>query len=195
MFLRTVLYITACGVTATAETITYTETVTTSGNLDGTPFTDALVTLSLTGDTANIANTGGGNYDLKGTLTINVSGLASDALLDQAEVQVYQSVPYAGFFADSAIVLFTHNSSFASYALATPIGPITGASTGYTGGAYNTVSGGAFYLAGPFNDDHPSTFTASVHGTVPEPGTFLLAFGGLGIAWASRAKSAWLNRK
>jgi hypothetical protein len=184
--LRIVMCITACGVTATAASITYTETVTTSGNLDGTPFTNALVTLWLTGDTANVVNAGAGIYDLKGTLNIDVSGLPSDALLDLAEVQVYQSIPYAGFFAESAFVVFTHNSLFASYALATPIGPLTGASTGYTGGGYNTASGGSFYLAGPFNDDHPSTFTASVKGTVPEPGTFLLAFGGLAGAWAVR---------
>jgi len=185
-FLRTVLCITACGVTAAAGTITYTETITTSGSLDGTPFADKLVTLTLTGDTADIVNGGGGAYDLSGTLDINVAGIGSDALLDPAEVQVYQSSHDAGFFADGVKVLFTDNFSFGTYALATPIGPLTGGSIGVTGSPYDTATGGTFSLAGPINEDHPAKFTASAAATVPEPGTYLLAFGALAGAWAVR---------
>ena len=185
-FLRTVLCITACGVTAAAGTITYTETITTSGNLDGTDFTDKLVTLTLTGDTADIVNAGGGTYDLSGTLDINVSGIGSDSLLGPAEVQVDQTSHDAGFFADGDKVLFTTNFSFGTYALATPIGLLSGGSSGFTGVLYDTTSGGTFDLTGALNEDHPSHFTASVASTVPEPGTFLLAFGGLAGAWAVR---------
>jgi len=179
----------ACGITAMASTITFTETVTTSGNLDGNSFSNALVTLSLTGDTGNVTTSGGGVYALQGTLLINVSGVGSDSLFDPAQVQVYQTqspTAYAGFFADSAFVLFTSNNSFDSYALTTSIGPLSGTSTGYTGGSYSTTSGGSFYLAGPFNSDHRSTFTASVQSGVPEPGTWLLTIGCVAGALALR---------
>jgi hypothetical protein len=52
-----------CGaVAAHAETITFIETTTASGSLDGTGFTNALVTLALTRDTTNLTNGGFGLF-------------------------------------------------------------------------------------------------------------------------------------
>lgn len=82
-------------------------------------------------------------------------------------------------------MLFTSNSSFGSYDLTTSIGPLLGNSTGYAGGAYNTV-GGTVYLAGAFNSDHKSTFTATIQNGTPEPGTWLLALGGLAGVWTTK---------
>ena len=87
---------------AHAVPITYTETATATGFLDGTPFANALVTITVTGDTA-AAPSGGifQFYPLPGA-TVTVTGFGSDSLL-HSELFVNQvSTPTATVgFADS----------------------------------------------------------------------------------------------
>ena len=116
---------------AHAVPITYTETATATGFLDGTPFANALVTITVTGDTA--AAPSGVNfqfYPLPGA-TVTVAGFGSDSLL-HSELFVNQvSTPTATVgFADSTgplSILDTFNTAFSTYTLNTAIGPTLGA--------------------------------------------------------------------
>ena len=65
----------------TAASITYTETATGTGTLDGTAFTNALVTVTLLGDTSNVAG-GSCCWSVSGTATVSVAGVGADTLTD-----------------------------------------------------------------------------------------------------------------
>lgn len=138
-----------------AELITYTEQVDASGSLDGSPFTDALVTLTMHNDTANVGLFGivcgpaacqSPAYAANlGTATVSVGGVGTDTFKDQISVIDYflGTPPYAGFedltigqiiliqCGDSTCV--SNDTAFRTYLLTTAIGPITGA-TGADGG-------------------------------------------------------------
>src|ERR1700751_3993788 len=61
---------------ARADGIVVTDTTTGSGSLDGTVFINALVTLTLVGNTTNV--TGTSIFRLPGTATVSVGGVGSD---------------------------------------------------------------------------------------------------------------------
>src|SRR5579862_1176439 len=68
------------GGVASAAPITYTETLTASGTLGGTTFTDALVTVTLTGDTSNVTAGPVPHTDVlvnTGSATVSVSGIGT----------------------------------------------------------------------------------------------------------------------
>jgi hypothetical protein len=134
------------------------------------------VTLTLTGDTSGITTSIA--IILPGSsASVTVATVGSDTLTDS--MVAFESESSVGIH-DVTVgfdVLDTDNPGFASYALNTPIGPLAGESTGDPGQAFQTA-GGTLVLNGPFDVDHPSTFTATTAGT-PEPGT--LAMFGLGI--------------
>lgn len=147
--------------------ITYTEQVVASGTLGTATFTDALITIGLSGDTGNVTGGSGFFTNMVGTFTVDISGVGEAVFTDSMEVFVNQafSPPAAGFgdISTGGSVLDTFNSVFASYDLTTPIGPISGGSFirpdlsfGTTLGALNITSAG------------DSTFTASTS-AVPEP--------------------------
>ncbi len=167
---------------ASADTITITETMTTSGTLDGTAFSNKGVTLTLTGDTGSVV----GAYSLPGTATVTVSGIGTDTFTDSMEAITVQSGPLAGIADVTTLldVLDVHNVGFATYALATSIGPLPGGTTGNQGVAFNTA-GGSFTISGILNVDHPATFTATV---TPEPGTLMMLGAGMGILALARSR-------
>src|SRR5579871_1932274 len=73
------------GGVASAAPITYTESATVSGTFGGKPFTNTLVTVTLTGDSANVTPGPSPFTDLvenSGTATVNVSGLGTGTFTD-----------------------------------------------------------------------------------------------------------------
>ena len=172
---------------ASAGTITFTETITTSGSLDGTGFTNQLVTLTLTGNTSSITNPSSGLYELIGAASVSVSGIGTDTFTDTMEAFDNQSLNWAGIADETTggiVVLLTTNAAFGSYALNTSIGPYSGGSLGNPGTSFPTALE-TFTITGALNVDHPSAFTASTAGA-PEPGTFMMLGAGIGLVLFGR---------
>ena len=150
---------------AHAVPIEYMETATASGTLDRTPFTNAQVTITVTGDTA-AAPSGGvlQVYSLPGA-TVTVAGVGSDTFL-HSDVFVNQGpVSPAAGFGDSTLgasILDTFNNAFSTYTLNNAIGPTSGPSFINPGVAFATA-GGTFDL----NASGVSTFSATI--AVPGP--------------------------
>jgi hypothetical protein len=178
---------TLCCAAASAGPITFTEIIANaSGSLDGTGFTSQTVTLVLTGDTSTIGNPIAGVYFDFGTATVSVSGGGTDTFTDSMAVADNQNVNVAGITdtTSSSLVLSVANSSFATYALSTSIGPLSGGTQGNPGTSYPTV-GGFFEFTSSLNVDHPASFTATT-GSVPEPGTLGLLGAGIGLLLIGR---------
>jgi hypothetical protein len=171
---------------AGATPVTYIESGTGSGTLGTAAFTDALVTITMVGDTSNI--TGGPTFfsNTVGTFTLNVAGVGTATFTDSMEVFVNQTfAPPAAGIGDlsqgPASVLDTLDSSFGSYALTAPFGPVTNTAFIRPDVTFNTTLGG-------FNIQSmgPATFQAI---GVPEPSSIVsgcLAIGVGGIACVLR---------
>ena len=156
--------------------ITYTESATLSGSLDGIGFQNAVATLTLIGDTSNIHNDG--NFRNPGTASITIEGFAPADFTDLIEVFVNQGAQAAGFddiTLGQASILDTLDAAFGSYDLSTAIGPITNTPFFRPDLVYGTYSGDLI-----ITDTSNSTFSAVTDTAVPEPMTF--SFLGLGLA-------------
>jgi hypothetical protein len=176
---RSALVAAICGASLIhAGTIVYTETATASGSLGSSIFSNALLTITLTGDTANVTGASGFFTNTVGTATVNVSGIGLatfTSALDAFDNQTFTPTAAAGIGeVGSGSILDTFDSAFTSYALQTAIGPITDASFVNSSVSAST-SLGALNLTSAGN----STFTATTG--VPEPAGFAL----LGIGAAS----------
>lgn len=185
---------------ASAAPITYTLTTTATGTLGASPFTDALVSVTLTGDTSNVTAGPPPFTDVvvnPGSATVSVSGLGTGTFTD--------SIVIVDTLSDTAIlggpgVLILDNTSgtgillqtgsvFTSYYLQSSLGPITGtggvASGSHMTPIFPTTAGNLTWAVG--QSLGTSTFTAS---TVPEPTSLtLFSVGLLGFA------GLWLRRK
>jgi hypothetical protein len=189
---------------ARAGMITYTETFTASGSFTTqsgtTPFTTAQVTLSGTGDTANIVGGGPGSlFNVNLTTTVTVAGIGpggsnvTATFTDGTNVAVHQMSSVAGF--DDATsrsnIAFTSNSLFATYGLTTSIAPpVSGSLTDNpTNHMYNTTQGTLTFTS--FGST--STFGATLVTPAPEPSTLtLLGLGSLGLlgyGWRRRKQA------
>jgi hypothetical protein len=174
---------------AHAGLLTYTETVTASGSLDGNAFTNALVTLTLNGNTTNIGSGGSGIFDLIAPVSISVAGLTGDSFSQTIQVVDNQNISLAGF-GDNTInagILFTGNGAFATYDLSVPTGPISGSATINAGEAFITTNGSFRLDSTSSNAVFTVTATTSA---VPEPGSLLLFATAFGLAfWKIKTKA------
>lgn len=190
-WIKTVVLTALCCAAASATSITFTEVINNaSGSLDGTTFTTSqTVTLVLTSDTSTIVNNGGGFYTDTGTATVSVSGGGSDTFTDTMRAFVLQGGPTAGILdgTEHLDVLDVNNAGFATYALNTSIGPLSGGTTGNSGDTYATT-GGTFGFTSPLDVDHTASFTAATS-SAPEPGTLALIGASIGFLLLRRARS------
>ena len=143
----------------------------------------------LTSDTSTIVNNGGGFYTDTGTATVSVSGGGSDTFTDTMRAFVLQGGPTAGILdgTEHLDVLDVNNAGFATYALNTSIGPLSGGTTGNSGDTYATT-GGTFGFTSPLDVDHTASFTAATS-SAPEPGTLGLIGASIGFLLLRRARS------
>ena len=177
---------------ASAAPIVYTLTTTATGTLGASTFTDASVTVTLTGDTSNIAF---GPSPLNafpvnpGSATIDISGLGTSTFTDSIEIlSSFDTLVFGGV---SAVVIaqldnpsgdsvsgiaLEEGPAFFGYSLQGPFGPISGSGGAGSGPAniFPTTAGNLQYTIQP--SDGPSTFTASL---VPEPTSMMLLGAGL----------------
>ncbi|HEY1598611.1 MAG TPA: PEP-CTERM sorting domain-containing protein [Pirellulales bacterium] len=203
--LRSTVFIVAvlCGMVcsqATAVTLTVTETATGSGIFNGTPFTNALVTLTgtLNSGTFEVDNPPDGfaSVKLTGNATISVLGV-SDTLtghsvnpnngsqfngpfeLDSTSLSTNGTTFTGADIGLSAEILILSTSDMAANYATTLAGPGTysgqaGNSVGYE---FATASGGFFQLTSP-----PTGGTVTI-AAVPEPGSLVLScLGTVGVA-------------
>jgi hypothetical protein len=193
---RTVLQLSKCALAAAtlassaalAIPITYTETFTTSGSLGSVAFDDALVTLTLTGDTANVTSPVPGEFFNLGTMTVRVGG-SSATFTDQMEAVSIDASAFVGGDAsvglsdqtrDLAVGFARGGSVVASYDLRTAIDPVTGQGNGVEPSDFPTTDGMLDFDA--VGAPIIVTFSAAVpdaSASVPEPSELLLLVAGL----------------
>ena len=191
-----------------AAPITYTETSIASGTLGGTPFTNVLVTVELTADTAGVIEPAPGVFVNQGTATVTIDGLGPATFNDPngyAAVFFPQSVlpncPCFAFFDDAAnfpssgtAIFGLGDAGLAGFDLQSAFGPLTGTGIGLATNpdnspvAFSTTAGNLLLTDG----GDPVTLTvtvAPVPTAVPEPASLsLLAVGALGALTARRRR-------
>jgi hypothetical protein len=112
---------------ALCSPITYTFTGTGTGELGSTPFSSAPFTVTVSADTSSIFSFTGGVELEALSSTISVSGLPLMTFTDTTSVadnQSFEVIVFGDFTLDLAL-LDKSNAAFATYALATSIGPIS----------------------------------------------------------------------
>ena len=202
LFIGTALSVFAFAAPAVAVPVTYTIEGTGSGSLDGTSFTNDLVTVTIPGDTINIQQQTvlGSNVFRNlatGPATVTVTGVGTDTLAKTAAfVNQRPTFLEAGFssLTGDSVPFFppsvdpfwtTMNNAFASNGLDTSIGPVDGTAF-FARNALSTGTGGSFNLTSM----DTSTFTADV---VPLPATFPLFGSGLGalglLGWRRKRRT------
>jgi PEP-CTERM motif len=174
---------------ATAGSITYTETAVGSGSLGGTSFTDTLITIIATADTANVMIVNPGVFDVNNaSTTVDVSGIGSGTFTDTIVTFVNNNVSTAGItdLTIPADILGVANSVFATYGLTTSVGPASGAPDISTGKSFSTTDG-VFHISSISGE---GTFQATLQ-SVPEPSTLTLtSIGILGLLFCSWRRPA-----
>jgi hypothetical protein len=166
--------------------ITYTETVIGSGTFAGTLYTNTLITIIGTGDTANVTQVTPLLYHNSNALvTVTVGSLGRAVFTDPILTVDNQGSPSAGFgdFILNDAVLFSSNPAFATYNLTGPIGPISG-TPGVDISAVIPTTLGGFSITS-------TTGLATFVATVPEPSSLVMMHFGL----AAVAGLAWRHRK
>src|SRR6516225_262404 len=165
---------------AMATALTYSVSDTASGFLGPTPFTDAMVTVSASGDSGNVMCGGGFcELDILTSATVTIAGLGTANFTDVMFVFDNQPSQVAGIGDNTCVgcrgsVLDTTNAVFGAYDLQSPIGPISGPVFFRPDLRYGTDMGLLqFTSAGD-----TSTFTASGE-AVPEPASLMLLGTGL----------------
>ena len=184
------LLLLASASTLQASSVTYTFTGTGTGDLNGVAFTSTPFTITVVGDTSNIVSCFTVVLCNPATsATIAISGFPLATFITATQVFDSPGFPALGFerAVNSADLLDLSDPAFATYDLATSIGPIFVA-TPFAVNQFNCGFGCVVTNQG--NVDFSSivnvTFTAS---TVPEPATLgLLGLGCSGLAALRRLR-------
>jgi len=179
---------------ASAGPITYVETTTATGSLGGTAFTDALLTVTLVGDTSNIAPGPapfGAFLVNPGSATIKIAGLPIATFTDLVEIVGTFNQPAPSPFGAPYLliatldnpqgtsvtgVVYESDPALLGYNL-TGLGSVsaTGGSASGSLGPHNTTGGVLLFSSA--QNPQPATFTAT-----PEPtSAILLSTGLLGL--------------
>ena len=182
---------------AKASPITYVQSGIASGTLGASVFANALVTLTLTGDTSGVAIPPGALFPNTfltnlGTGTVNIAGLGTATITDPvaAYASVNSVVPPAFLGGlpfvligtwDNALgtsitgILATADNALLGYDLKTSIGPVSG--IGFSGTSPFAIHNTTMGVLNFTDDAHATTFTARTSAAaVPEP-TSMLLFG------------------
>jgi hypothetical protein len=167
---------------ALAAPITYTFSGPVSGTLGGTPFTNAQITITATGDTSTIPDlidcTGPPIIcNRLGSVTFTINGVGSGTITDGLFIFDFgpnQALGLERFGAGGDWVDITH-AQFAIYALATSIGPLTVTPIGSSPFGSVATTAGILSLT-----SNPNTFQAVTAAVVPP--TIAKSFGAGSIA-------------
>lgn len=183
-----------------AAPITYTLASNGTGTFGGTAFTNALVTVKLTGNTSAVTTEGPGLFN-PGTATVTVAGLGTATLTDT--IGIFATFNDLTLFGSPAVVILdlSNPSDPASgtgilgqigaelmgYNLQTAFGPDTGSGGPFSGSKvtphFATTGGDLTWAIGQSLGS--STFTAAI--STPEPETLLILGAGL-ILLAARVR-------
>jgi hypothetical protein len=160
-------------IVAHATPITYTFSTTASGTLGSVIFNDALVTVTVDADTANVFGFEGVIHNqATGGVDLSINGVGTTVFT--APISVLNNGNQIGITNDEtgASLLGETSNDFTGYDLNSAFGPVT-ASFGKSTVSANT-SVGDFLIT---SDSEDSTFTATLDSTVspvPEPSTLCL---------------------
>jgi hypothetical protein len=179
------------------QTGVYTFTGTASGTIGGTPFTDATLTVTSTGDASNVSCTSGTCFLnlAAGASSFTISGIGSGTFSSASYVFDNQGNGLAGFGIGSDDIQIYDSSigstAFASYNLLSSIGPLGPEATDPSTSDWVNLSTslGSFTVTSFTN----VTFQATANlPRTPVPGSLVLL--GLGLtcllAWQLRAQLA-----
>jgi hypothetical protein len=180
---------------ASADPVTYTETATATGSLAGQSFTNALLTLTATGDTANVTSDGFQLAEMSVPLELTIEGLGSTMFTDPIIVVFNGHTgpneafgfgdTYPNYVQGYAILstFIPYVGSF--YDLQSDAGPIYGEALYNSGVSYNTAAG-AFEITAAENAVFQVVVTPAA---TPEPGSLiLLGTGVLGFCGVLRRR-------
>jgi hypothetical protein len=171
----------AAAVAVQAAPITYTITTTATGTLGSSPFTNASITVTLTGDTTAVIPYSGiaGSLLNHGAAVVNIAGLGSATLtgsivalstntgLYQGQSLVVIAQEDSGHPPDTSVtgIVGIAGPTFLGYNLQTPLGPLSGAggvaNNGPTDAVFPTNRGTLSFAAGQSFTGN-STFTAAL---------------------------------
>jgi len=186
-------------VPAMATPITYTISATGSGTLNGNPFTDATITFTQMGDTANVftnpnlffcgpAVVCAGNET---TNTVAISGLGTFTLTDRTGFFDNNGNGSLGISDNNLLhdLLDESDSAFDSYGLTSALGPIVDSIESISSTFTDEPTSAGPLTVSAFSGD--ATFQAVGGSSVPEPSNLLLIGAGLLVLYSAR--TLWTN--
>jgi hypothetical protein len=174
-----------CGLgAAQAEGITYTFDATGSGSLGGVAFANAAFTITVTADTLSIVNCGGSVLSVDSlSADISITGFDTATILSSTRLFDNNGASVLGFSQGSCAgfdYLDISNSAFATYNLATAIGPIFDPSPFAVGQFHDVPTTGGTLTVSSARDVTFNAFTAcGGGGPIPQASSSFSAEPGL----------------